>query len=165
MKRTLLLAVAAFATISVASAQNLKATINKMNQAVCRALKNRDMALFEKITRPSVTSDFKHVEMGHSMTYDEMLAQMKQSFAMLKKVNSATAKTNKISIHGDTATSESTHHIVAVMAGPDKKNHKMVMNGLTKDVYRKEGKQWKLAEMDWVNQKMTMDGKPFNPGQ
>ena len=165
MKRTLLVALVAIASITIASAETLQSTINKMNAKVAHAFMHNDMAAFEKITRPAVTSDFKHTEMGHSQTYDQMLSEMKQSFAMIKKFSSVSAKTSHIAIHGDKATSTTTHHMVGVIVGPDKKNHKMVMTGTTKDTYRKEDGKWKLAEMNWVKQGMTMDGKPFDPSQ
>jgi Tfp pilus assembly protein PilE len=165
MKRTLLIALVAIASICVASAESLQTTVNKMNTQVAHAFMHNDLDAFEKITRAAVTSDFKHTEMGHSQTYDEMLGEMKQSFAMIKKITVARAKTSHIAIHGDNANSMTTHHMVGVIVGPDKKNHKMVMDGTTKDTYRKEDGQWKLAEMNWVKQGMTLDGKPFDASQ
>lgn len=163
MKRSIFLALVAVVSICTASAQNLKSQIMKMNAQVARALQHKDMATFEKITRAAVTSDFKHTEMGHSQDYDTMLSEVKQSMAMIKKFTAVSATTKDVVVHGDKGTSTTVHRMDGVMDGPDKKTHKLVMSGTTKDVYRKEGGKWKLAEMNWVSQKMTLDGKPFNP--
>lgn len=164
MKRSLLLALAFAVSISVASAENLKAKINKVNAAVARAFMHNDMAAFEKVTRDAVTSDFKHIDMGHTQNYDEMLAEMKQSLGMMK-ITACSAKTSHIKIHGKTATSVTNHRMMGKMSGPDKKNHRMAMSGTTHDKYRMEDGKWKLAEMKWSNEKMTMDGKPFDPSK
>ena len=163
MKRTLPIAICFVLTLGIASAQSLKKAIHRMNVDVTRALKNKDMAKFEKITRPNVTSDFKHIDMGKTQSYDEMLTDIKQSFGMIQKFTSASATTNKIRINGDTATSVSHHRMAGIMMGPDNKKHRMLMVGATHDTYRKEDGKWKLAVMEWFNEKMTLDGKPFNP--
>ncbi|HEY3782297.1 MAG TPA: nuclear transport factor 2 family protein [Fimbriimonadaceae bacterium] len=163
MKKSVILAVLALASLSFASTQSLKTEANKMNSEVAHAFMHKDMDAFEKITRAHVTSDFKHVEMGKTQTYDEMLAEMKQSFGSIKKLTSCTAVTSHVMVHGDTGTSITNHRMVGVIVGPDNKDHKMVMTGATKDTYRKEGGMWKLSEMNWTSQKMTLDGKPYNP--
>ena len=134
-----------------------------MNHKVDAALMKRDYNAFEKITRPGVTSDFKYTEAGKTENYDEMLANMKQGMTMMKKVNVAKSSIVKLAIHGKTATCDTKHHMLATMGGQDSKQHKMSFDGVSTETYRKEKGQWKLASMVWGKQKMTMDGKPFDP--
>ena len=165
MKKTAILAVVAFASLSFATPQSLKTEANKMNAEVAHAFLRKDMDAFEKITRAHTTSDFKYVEAEKTYTFDEMVSQMKQSFATMKKITACSAKSSHFVITGDAATSQTDHYMAAIVDGPDKKQHKMVMNGLSKDTYRKENGMWKLAEMDWTNDKMTLDGKPYDMSQ
>jgi len=160
MKKTLSIIVVALAVAGVASAENLRGMIRTMDKKIHHAFMTRNGDEFEKITRAGVTSDFKYTENGKTMTYDEMLAEMKQSFGMMVKMESADSKTLSLSQHGDEATARTQHRMVSIVNGPDKKTHKMVYSGVSKDGYRKEDGQWKLASMEWVSEKMTMDGKP-----
>ena len=163
MKRILPIIVIALAVSSLASADNLRNKIESMNRKIHNAFMKKDINAFEQITRKGITSDFKYVENGTPESYDEMVAQMKQSFNMMQKVTAANSRILKLSIHGDTADCSTTHHMMAIVGGQDKKTHKMSFDGVSNDSYRKEDGKWKLASMVWGKQKMTMDGKPFDP--
>lgn len=152
-----------FALAVSAMASDLKSTIKSTNAKVCAAFMKKDMNGFETITRPMVTSDFKCIQMGQTETYDQMVSTMKPQFDMFSKVTSANAKATKIAQKGNNATVNMDHHMTMQSVGPDKKKHKWTWHGTSVDNWVKEGKEWKLAKMDWKSHTMTMDGKPFNP--
>jgi len=165
MKKALPLIVVGLVAASLVRADNLRSMIQNMNRKVCHAMMKKDMAAFEKCTRGGVTSDFKYSENGQAEDYDSMLAHMKQGLTMMKTISTVNTKLVKLTQEGNSATATTRHHMVGIIAGPDKKNHKMVFDGISTDGYRKEDGKWKLASMTWGDQKMTMDGKPFNPMQ
>src|SRR5437016_1513491 len=98
MKRTLPIIVIALAVSSLASADNLRNKIESMNRKIHNAFMKKDINAFEQITREGITSDFKYVENGTPESYDEMVAQMKQSFNMMQKVTAANSRILKLSI-------------------------------------------------------------------
>lgn len=137
-----------------------------MNTKVQAALVKRDIAAFIKVVKPRVTSDFKHVENGQTMNFDQMVETMKTSFQMMKKVTHSQAKIVTLKVKGNVGTSTETHSMTGLMTGEDKKTHTLTFSGTTTNTYRKEGGVWKLAVMKWTSQKMAMDGKPMGaPGQ
>ena len=164
MRKALPLIAITFALASLAHADNLRSTIKTFNRKVHATFVKNDMNAFEKVARATCTSDFKEVENGQSHDFDAMLAQMKQGFAMMK-INSASATTSKLMQHGDSATCQSNHHMTGSLAGPDKKKHKMVFDGVSTDTWRKEDGHWKLASMVWGKETIKMDGKKIDPSQ
>lgn len=150
----------------VAFADSVKAEIESGNAKVCKFLKAKDIDGFAKFTRPWVTADFKHVENGKSMTFDEMVKEMKMGMGQMGKVRSVSTKIIKFKTKGKMAYATTQHSMVGETApGPDKKVHVIGFVGTSEDVYRNEGGKWKLASMTWGKQKMTMDGKPFDPSK
>lgn len=165
MRKIISLAVVFCCLVCVVNAEGLKHKIARVNKEVAAAIKRKDLAAFERIVRANTTSDFQYSENGQKMGFDQMLGEMKQSFGMMKRVIVAKAVSSHIAVHGDMATSSTSHHIVATMAGPDHKTHRMDMAGVSADTYKKEGGAWKLASMTWGAQTMKMDGKKINPQQ
>lgn len=164
MKKLILLF--ALATCAVSAFANLtKAELEATHAKVCAFLKNKDIDGFAKYMRPRVTADFKHVENGQTMTFDQMIAQMKAGMGMMGKITMVKVKLMDFKSTADTAGVTTRHTMAAETKGPDGKMHKMGFTGDSKDVFRKENGKWKMASMTWVKQTMTMDGKPFNPAQ
>ncbi len=163
MKRTLLIPIAALALVSLASAESLRHTIKEMNKKIEHAFMKLDMDAFAKATQPYVTSDFKYVENGKTMGFEDMVASMKMSFMTLTKMKSSSSTTLKLVMKGDTGTAFTEHKMKSLSSGPDKKTHLMVFDGFTTDDFRKEDGKWKMARMTWTKESMTMDGKPFDP--
>lgn len=149
-----------------AFAGSLRADIEASNAKICGFLKNKDIDGFEKYARPRVTDDFKHVENGQSMTFDEMIAQMRAGIGSTGKVTMVTTKILEFKTKGDICYVLTRHAMVATTP-PDPKNktHKMGFTGTSNDVYKKIGGKWKMASMTWLKQTMTMDGKPFDPSK
>lgn len=165
--RSLFFLVVAASSIAYAGDKDysLRRTITTVDAKVCKAFMKLDLAGFEKATRSVVTSDFRDIEMAKPMTYDEMLNTMKQSFGMISKMTSATMKIESVRAKGSVAKVAMVQRMRGTMVGPDKKTHKMTFTARTIDTWKKDGKSWKLAEMNWKSQKMTMDGKPFDPSK
>lgn len=162
MKVLTVLTIAALAAGAVA---DLKSSTKSIYDNVSKAFMKKDVGAFEKATRGFMTKDFKCTENGKTMSYDQMVADMKVTFAQFTKVTSAKTAMVSAKETGNKANSVSTHAISATMVGPDKKSHKLVMIGTTNDTWVKTGKDWKMSSMKWVKQTMTMDGKPFDPGK
>jgi hypothetical protein len=165
MNKALTVFAVALGVVCLASAGNLRKDIESANKKIHAAFMKKDIGAFEKITREVTTSDFKYVENGKTETYDDMIAGMKQSFAMMQKMKSADSKILNLSVHGDTGTCETRHRMVSISEGPDHKAHTMVFSGVSKDGFRKESGEWKMSSMEWVKETMTMDGKPFDPSK
>ena len=153
------------ATVCVANADSLKATVQAMNKKVNAAMLKLDVKAFVAATKPYGTKDFKYTENGRTMTYDEMVAMMKSGLGSLKKMNSVTSEIKKVEEKGGKGTVWTVHKSAGMMMGPDKKTHKMTMDGESMSTYVKEGKAWKIATMTWTKSDMKMDGKPFDPSK
>lgn len=149
--------------VAFASADSLKEQINASGVKIGNAMKKKDMKAFEKIVKAGVTSDFKYIENGQSMTFDQMFQMMKSSFTMMDKVTTAENKILSLKESGKSATAKVRHTMAGTMKLQDNKVHKFTMTGVSHDTYKKVGKEWKMSIMDWKESKMTMDGKPFDP--
>ncbi len=130
-----------------------------------KCLLNKDIAGFEKLVKPMVTKDYKHIEMGRTLTYDQMVAEMKQGVGMMNKVTVAKSRFLTFKQTGNTVVAKQSHRMEGTMTGPDKKSHIMAFVGVSVNTYRKEGGVWKMAIMNWTKQDMLMDGKPFDPSK
>lgn len=167
--RTVICFVSLTALACVASADNLRAKIVAMDNAVASAMKKKDMKAMKAAMAPTVTKDFKYIETGPGaaggkpQTFDEMVANMEMGFSTMKTIDKVETKLLSLSEKGNAATSKSSHLLAGTMVGPDKKSHKFAYSGTSIDTYRKEGGVWKMASMKWADMKMTMDGKPFDP--
>ena len=162
-KLTLILSLLVISAVSFAG--SLKSEIEAMNAKVTACLKKMDIAGFEKIVKAGVTSDFKHVENGKAMNFSQMVTQMREGMKSMSKITKIGTKLKSLKESGNTATATTWHMMEGVMIGPDKKSHTMGFSGTSTDVFRKVGGKWKMASMTWTDQKMTMDGKPFDPSQ
>ena len=74
---------AAFSIVAISSA-DLKSEINSMNSKIHMAMKKGDMKTCSAIMKAGVTKDFKYIEGGKTMTFDQMMEQMKASMSMMK---------------------------------------------------------------------------------
>jgi hypothetical protein len=157
------LVLSTFVVSSLSYADSLKSTATRLGTQASVALKNKDIKGFTAILRKNTTPDFKYVEANNSMTLDQMLGVMKGQFAAMKTVKSASSKLLRCVEHGKTGITATTHSITAMITGPDRKLHLLVASGDSKDTWVKVGGAWKMSVMLWGKQKMTMDGKPFNP--
>jgi hypothetical protein len=164
--RTGLCLVAFAGLCSLATADpSLRSQIEAMNKSIVATFKHRDASAFRKATKGGTTADFKYSDDGGKpMNFDKMVAGMQQAFAMYKQIT--TAKTTILSVkeHGNTATAVEKHTMGGIVAGGDKKTHKMVFEGTSTETYRKVKGQWLMSSMSMKTDKMTMDGKPMPMG-
>ena len=159
-----LLALTVVGLASLGQAQSLKSEIQKMNKPIKNAMMKKDINQFSKVVKGGVTSDFKYSEDGRSMTFDQMLAGMKQGFAMYSKITKADTKLVKVSEKGMMGTAVETHTMEGMAMMPnDKKPHKIVFVGTSNETYKKINGKWKMASMAMKTTKMTMDGKAMTP--
>lgn len=146
----------------VVHAQGLKAQLESDMAKISAALAKKDLAAFEKLTRPHCTADYKHIENGKAMNYDEMLKTMKQGMGMMTKMRKVQTKMLTFKQNGNKAVATFAHEMVGELPpGEDKKVHVMGFKGVSQNSYRKEGGKWKMSEMKWNSQTMMMDGKPM----
>ncbi len=164
MKR-LLLSVSLAVFVSTAFAGPLQKQFEAQMAKIDKCLLNKDIAGFEKLVKPMITKDYKHIEMGRTLTYDQMIAEMKQGVGMMEKVTVAQSKFLSFKQTGNTVVAKQSHKMEGTMTGPDKKKHTMGFVGVTMNTYRKEGGVWKMSIMNWTKQDMLMDGKPFDPSK
>ncbi len=142
---------------------SLRATIDSTNKKIEACMMKKDIEGFVKIVKPWITKDFKYSEGGQTMTFDQMVKNMRDGMGQLHKVTAASTKVVSLKEMGDKAVVVMRHHSAGIMMGPDKKKHTMVFDGTSTSDMRKEGGKWRMATMSWGKQTMTMDGKPFNP--
>ena len=145
----------------VVNASDLRSEIEAMNKVVQSAFLKRDIGAFEKAVKSRVTKDFKYSEEGKSMSFDQMVALMKQSFAMSSKVTKADSKIMSLKEKGNSGTCTTSHDMVMVMVDEKKKTHTMGFAGTSTETFVKEKGKWLMSSMTWGEQKMTMDGKPY----
>jgi len=148
---------------AVASADSLRSQIQAFDAKIHDAMMKKDIATFSKVMRPESTADFKYIESGQSMNFDQMVSMMQQGLGRLTKVTEAKTEILTLTKTKDRATSTTRHTMAGTMVGPDKKSHVMKFVGQSLDTYRKEGGVWKMAKMEWKNQKSYLDGKEFDP--
>ncbi len=125
----------------------------------------RDAAAFAKAVKGGVTSDFKYSEAGRTMSFESMLAGMKQGFAIETRCLRADTTILSVKEKGKTGSAVEQHVMDVLTMGPDKKVHKMSFVGRSDETYRKVNGKWKLASMDMKTIRSSMDGKPMPAGR
>jgi hypothetical protein len=145
-----------------AQADGLRTQIETSNKKIHAAMLKKDMDAFAKAMKPDVTPDFKYMEDGRSMGFDQMVGLMKQSFTGFQKVTKAETKILSLKQTKTSATSVSDHAMAGIMPGPDGKPHTMTFTGTSTETYVKKGGKWLLSIMSWGKSKMLLDGKPMD---
>ncbi len=151
-----------FCSLALMAQADLKSDTAPTYKKIDAAFMKKDIKAFESATRPLMAKDFKFFDQGKPMTYDQMIANLKDTFAMMSTVKSASVHMVTSKEMGKKATSACEHNIDGTMMGPDNKPHSVTMTGTSNETWVREGKTWKMTSMKWVKQAMTMDGKPFD---
>jgi len=133
-------------------------------------------ALYAKVDKAMVGKDvkgimsagvqgFTYTEAGRTMTGDQIIAQMQQEFQVTvgKPVSKTTIVTCKIK--GTTASVTTTGYAELSMNLPDGKVHKMTSVTKTSDTLVKTAKGWFVKNINVTSNKLTLDGKPFDPNK
>src|SRR5579885_2078526 len=105
--RVLALSIVALAALG--QAQSLKSEIQAMNKPISKVMKKKDIEGFKKLVKDSVTPDFKYSEDGRSMSFDDMVAGMKQGFAMYSAITRADTKIVNVKQKGSAGTAVEKH--------------------------------------------------------
>lgn len=150
------------ATVSVVAHADLRTQTADTYKKISAAFLKKDIRAFESATKPLMAKDFKFLEQGKAMSYDEMVKNLKVSFDSMKTVQSASVLMVSSHETPKKADSACSHRVEGTMMGPDNKSHKFTMKGTSSETWEKDGKVWKMKTMKWVNQSMTLDGKPFD---
>jgi len=149
--------------VAANAADTLKAQIEASNKPIHQAMLKKDFPTLEKLFKATCTPDFKYVE--NAKTPPQNLAQMMQNMKMgitsMKKMTKVDSKVLSCTEKGSTGMSKSMHVMEGMVAGPDKKDHKMSFSGVASETYVKVKGKWMMSKMSWDSQKMTMDGKPM----
>jgi len=135
----------------------MKATIPKLE----KAFDTMDLGFFDKIS----TADFTDKANGQQTKKAEMLAQMKQQFAMTKTLKS-NFKLLSTKASGNTGVAMTWAKATMTTKPQGKeKSHTMVVEMWEKQTWVRDGKSWKIKLLEATKPvKMTMDGKPSKMG-
>ena len=158
--KLLTVTLAAVSLVAISSA-DLKSEVTAMNNKITAAMMKGDMKTLESVMKSGVTADFKYVEAGKTMSFDQMWTTMKASMSSMK-CTMAKATMSGLKEKGKMGTGMENHHMMGTMMGPDKKSHKMSFDGTSTNTYMMVGKSWKMSKMVWGKSKMMMDGKPMD---
>ncbi|MBS1717046.1 MAG: nuclear transport factor 2 family protein [Armatimonadetes bacterium] len=164
MKRTLTLAALLACTAVSFAADNAKTAISKAYTQFDFYVVKGSLKDLESFLNRTSTNDFTMKQMGQTFDKKAVIAQMKQQLSM-GKVNESKTKVKSIVINGSTATVMTSGSFKMTMKGKNQdKAHVFAGQSETKDTWVKEGRVWKMKSIESVSDKMTMDGKPINPG-
>ena len=163
-------AIAVISTTAVAGAQGKKPMMggHGMTRAQWQAMYDQADKAFDKMDSKSIfmymAPDFTLTMMGKTQGKDEAEAGLKKWFGMMKSLH-CTMTITKVS--GDM------NHAVVVdhfnnwgMTKPDPKTHKSgkyVDRGTETATWEKMNGKWMMKSLVSKDEKMTMNGKPFNP--
>lgn len=106
--------------------------------------------------------DFKMKQGGQTLDGKATMAMMKQQMGPAT-IKACSMKPTSIKIAGNKAVVLSDGSTTMVMKGPDGKTHTMSDIGKSRDTLIKTKAGWKFQLIESLSEKMTMDGKPFNP--
>ena len=141
---------------------DVKSEIQAVTNKFLKAYKTRDLKAIEKMCTP----DFKYkVLNGQVMNLKQSLDMMKAEFSMMPEPAAMTMKVDKVRSRGNIAVAETSGSFKGKMPGPDGKMHVMAGTGKSRQTYVKTAGGWKTKMVEEVSQKMTMDGRPFDPSK
>ncbi len=154
------------ASVLVLTGRICVADVNSDAKKAIQVGMNKAMALIEKQDFAALTKmctpDCKFVDGGQPMDVKQMTAMMKAQMAQLKNSKfSSTLLT--CSVKGNIATCTSHDIMSATETGQDKKPHKIASEGTSSETFQKSGSTWLMKSNTTLTNKMTVDGKPFNP--
>ena len=154
-------ALLALAMLAHGDADTVKKELNAKYQALSKAFAAKDGAAFEKIVAPGFTTTDVH---GKTIGTKEFISTMKQSMQALPAGAKVSARIlGKVVSKGDKATCQSELSIVSPVPAGDGKSHTMSVTGVSEDTWVKLKGDWKVLKSVDKSQKMSMDGKPFDP--
>lgn len=144
------------------------APMKNMSKSDWQNMYNQAETLFAKKNAEGVMKymapDFTMTMMGKTQTRDEALASLKQWFSMMKTLH-ASMQVVKVVHKGNTDIVTDKFRMTGTMMMGPKKTGKYVDTGTETCTWTKMGNHWMMQKMVSVGEKMTMDGKPFDPNK
>lgn len=138
--------------------KDIKAAYNKM----IGAMKSKSTMALRAISTP----DFKMTGQMGEMNLDQAIATMENQFKTIDGVPSASIKYESCKVSGKTATLVTTTTMKFTMKmPPDNKPAKFDVTARSKDVLVKTRDGWKFKRSDALDEKVKMNGKPFDPSK
>ena len=133
-------------------------------------------ALYAKLDKAVVAKDLKtimatgapgftYTEAGHTMSGDQVSAQMQQQFQATTGTPKSKTTVTSVVVKGTTAVVGSIGVTELQMVLPDGKPHKLSSTSKTSDTLTKTAKGWLFQKINILSNKMTLDGKPFDPSK
>lgn len=144
---------------ATAAAEDLKTVAKTEYAAVDHSFVKRDIKATEAAMRPRITSDFRAVVGGRSVTYEAVLSNFRGMFAAFARIESANTKIQKIQIRGDSGTLTVLSTLTAYAKGHDGKMHRFDLSNTSADVWKRVKGAWKCATTTTISESMKMDGK------
>lgn len=145
---------------SVARADDKK-EIDALYNKVQKAMIAKDL----KTIMASGTKDFTYTEAGKTMSGEQISSQMQQQFSMTVGTPKSKFTITSCVVKGKTASVECSNFTEMQIKLGDSKPHTLVSNSKEKDSLVKTDKGWLMKAVNVTSDKMTLDGKPFDPSK
>lgn len=137
-----------------------KQYIPKVTQKLTEAFETKNIGIFKMIS----TDDFTYTDSkGNKTNKEQSLKGLEQMMNMSKSIKVRIQYGAVKAVAGGVQT-DCVMKMTNVMMGPDKKPHTMDSTTWTRELWVRSGKVFKVKSIkDTKPQKVTMDGKPFDP--
>ena len=128
--------------------------------------KKKDAAGVERVIRKYFASSYFEVDpKGNKTTVQDVIDHTKMNIGMTKSVESFSVTVKSVKLSGNTATtSESMRGVLVIVSPMDpKKTAKLGIDSTWTTTYTKTGNKWMATQGKILTQKMTLNGKPWDP--
>lgn len=126
------------------------------------ALKKKDTKAIQALAVPNATNQTAD---GKTLTRDQWISSLDANLKGLTTINSATFTVTGVKMVGANMVVDNSLHLVATIADPKGKPHKMDAISKAQDTWTKSGGKWLLLLQKDIpaGGKMLIDGKAFPP--
>ncbi len=144
--------------------KNMQEGMNKY----CAAAMKGDHASMHKLILSNFAPNCKFVGVdGKTMSLKEWMAAMDMNMKSMKSITKMKMTVGNVKVMGNKATAKETFMMEGTMPNmkDPKKTSKMMVMGTSTSTYEKMGGKWMVVLSKDTSQKMTIDGKPFDPSK
>jgi ketosteroid isomerase-like protein len=111
-----------------------------------------------------VTPDFiQRMPDGQSFGAAEAEAALREWFATSDKVTRYDIQIGSVSLQGDEAIAEITENVTTTFADPTGQSHERAQANRSRVTWVRTAQGWQIRQSEYLNAKMTVDGKPVQP--
>jgi hypothetical protein len=161
MRKPSFLFVSVLALASYAAAStDAKKIMEELNRDSNKAMLSKDFGYFDRTATP----DFTSTQNGHTQNRKQSLAGIQQMFAMVKTITKVHSTVTSATMNGKTITATTESEMTAKVAAAKGKLITVVDRSIDKEVWVMTPSGWKIKSVITLSDKMTANGKPFNPG-